>query len=1128
MEWSCAKRMEIAMKKFIGMLVFVVIVGSFAKFAYAAPVAEITTTTIDNGASYIVFLPGMGQMGRNAMTITGSSLYGFTQYTGNLPYSLVSNSALYLIAPYLFLPETISALQITTSVISSPAGQGLTLVSNASSGNLLSAYVTQTQAYIYVKDGNNTVSKYPVSGGTRIWQITPSNLYDIAVGTDGNIYVNAFLGSSYGVNEYDSNGNLVHSLNTAYSSGQLIQGNGYLWGYSGGGANPIQRINNGDSLNCTTGTPAGNVEQLAFDGTNMYAAIMYVNSLSQGVIYKYSNCTLGATFTSGNTYLYGVAVSADTTLWATYYNGSIYGLEHFDASGNILGMYSNGSSTMYQLSFDGKGLLWIQGSGYIYSFNVFTKTYTQYSSSGVSSSYGAIKRDANGTVWIPSAYAYVYACNSSVSPSPQSITLTGASNAYAVDSAIINGGNKVGYSQATVPGGMEYSLNSTASQLYFDLLGNAANIWSANNVSLYSPNYNLSLWGKTFTLGDMNGNYITSDVNSIKIGNSGNYVKASNTGVGITTSAYYLTMSSDTMITGRNGSNIVFSNQGITESSSAISLNASGNSLTVAGSGVTISGLATVSTNGFTTTIPVLNGSIFSVLGANAFTSNGTTASYGGPVTGSTLTQPAVIVEATGVSSSTSSVSLSAQPFTNFTSTGYTGYDFLYDPVLWMGSAGNWINYPLPGWNQQGPPNNFIYGSGYWLAYDPLNKMQSIFGSPYGGMIEAIVLPSNTQDYQRWVGVVSGNTFLQEIANANYFQLKSYAGGSNGNLTFWGGGFTVGTIYADSTGLTLNNNTAVNIGNSSLTVNVGNNTSTVNVNGSTITLSNSTLNIPSTYFNLLATYLSMTTNDGLTSIGDNGGSSWMQAQHLTATTDVIANTFTVPSGSFITAQSLSVPNPNGLTATSYSYNGINMTTTQAGMIGKFSITTYAADQGNKPYTSFQSSNMNGSTSGFQWDFWNYGTGFLSHGQMLFDAFGCCGVALVFPYETAQITTWSAPLTLQGNPLLLTGLYSTPVQIGTSVAYTNITTVTTDAILQASSSIVLCNCSVACTQKLPVINLTTMLGQQITVKDIGAGSCSIIPDAPHLLDKGGGVTLTTMKAITVAPADATNWYVLGGY
>jgi hypothetical protein len=188
--------------------------------------------------------------------------------------------------------------------------------------------------------------------------------------------------------------------------------------------------------------------------------------------------------------------------------------------------------------------------------------------------------------------------------------------------------------------------------------------------------------------------------------------------------------------------------------------------------------------------------------GVNGVLSNGALWQFGvpGPVTGSTLTQSAVIGNVSGVNG-TGSLSLFSSPFTDFLATGHTGYDFIFDPVLWMGSIGNWINYPLPGWNTT--ERGVVNGQGYWLTYDPLNKLAPIFDSPYGGYIEAFILPNANQDYQRYVGG-AGVAFLQEIANQDYFQLKTNYGTLQMGSDAYGGF----TMTADNSNFGIYHNSA--------------------------------------------------------------------------------------------------------------------------------------------------------------------------------------------------------------------------------------------------------------------------------------------------------------------------------
>jgi len=217
---------------------------------------------------------------------------------------------------------------------------------------------------------------------------------------------------------------------------------------------------------------------------------------------------------------------------------------------------------------------------------------------------------------------------------------------------------------------------------------------------------------------------------------------------------------------------------------------------------VTGSTITESASNSITNTIISGILSSLSFSGTNGVVSNGAVAKYGGPVTGSTLTQSAILGTVSGING-TGSLSLAGLPFTNFWATGYTGYDFILDPVLWMGSVGNWINYPLPGWNTT-TGGGLINGQGYWLTYDPLNKLAPIFGSPYGGYMEMFILPNQNQDYQRAVAAVEGAAFLQEIANQNYFQLET----PNGTLQMGSNAYGGFTMTADNSNFGIYHNSA--------------------------------------------------------------------------------------------------------------------------------------------------------------------------------------------------------------------------------------------------------------------------------------------------------------------------------
>jgi hypothetical protein len=218
--------------------------------------------------------------------------------------------------------------------------------------------------------------------------------------------------------------------------------------------------------------------------------------------------------------------------------------------------------------------------------------------------------------------------------------------------------------------------------------------------------------------------------------------------------------------------------------------------------------------------------------GVNSVVSNGALWQFGvpGPVTGSTLTQSAILGNVSGING-TGSFSLVSSPFTDFWATGYTGYDFVFDPVLWMGSMGNWINYPLPGWNTT-TEIGFINAQGYWLTYDPLNKFAPIFGSPYGGYIEIFMLPDINQNYQRYVGAIGGGSaYLQEIANQYYFQLKTH----NGTLQIGSDAYG-GTSLDTQNGYPINIGTNTVSGSASGSVNIGHSQNNINLYGNQISL----------------------------------------------------------------------------------------------------------------------------------------------------------------------------------------------------------------------------------------------------------------------------------------------------
>ena len=125
--------------------------------------------------------------------------------------------------------------------------------------------------------------------------------------------------------------------------------------------------------------------------------------------------------------------------------------------------------------------------------------------------------------------------------------------------------------------------------------------------------------------------------------------------------------------------------------------------------------------------------------GTTAIVSNGGASSYGGFITGQTLTIPTFIMGNTNPTINYS-MGFFANPMTTQTyGTPALIYNFL-DPAMAYQTFGNWYAYPLPGWN-----NTFNYSgynianmNGHFVMDDPSNKLQL---PGYGGIRNFYISP---------------------------------------------------------------------------------------------------------------------------------------------------------------------------------------------------------------------------------------------------------------------------------------------------------------------------------------------------------------------------------------------------
>ncbi len=964
-----------------------------------------TSTNGTNGQTYTTYLPGL------ALSSTGM------QITTSSNGILISSSSL--------------PIQVNTG------GSGNMYLDNAL--NLMGLYTTTSSSgYMYVATGsstNPTLSKYYFdgtgagSGGSPLWQINVQYPYDVAVGNDGNIYISS---NNQNIYEYDTNGNLIRSLTSnGYMYNFMINAQGYIWA-NDGSTYPIRLINYGDTLNCSIPPPASSIfstnQELSFDKTYMYTIGRLSGSPATGYIWKYNKCSLANTFTMPasvvlNGQLFGVAVSADSTLWATYYTSTVphYGLIHIDQNNNVLGTYQNpANSSMYSIGFDGSGMMWIEGSGVIYSFNLNTLSYASYTATNLQTNSGSLKTDVYGDVLMHSSTTIgTYICNSAKNPPVQFVTLNGTTDGLGSgDVQVYNNGLNIGYAQNAVAGGYEYSLNSANSVLHFDALGNLVGIWSPSNLKLYSIN-GIGISGTSITMSSTGGFTLFDNEgsgHSISSGiGSGLVLKAGGNVMTLSSSAFAQSIARNSVIENNYGVYLT----------APIATYLSGGTLTMSVNTITLTTqFMTMSTSKFTMTIGNDIPVAMTFSNSSAVVSNGATAKYGGPITGSGLTQPSMTMSMMGITQPTGSFSLDAVPFTNFTANGYTGYDFILDPVLWRGSAGNWINYPLPGWNTTNPNYfNMIYGNGYWLMWDPYNKLQSTFGSPFGGVVEAILLSSANSDYQRYIGSIGSSSFLQEVANSQYFSLQAH--GSNNKL-----------ILSSASGITLSTN------GSGLNIATANSTINSDVNGIDITSGKGTLRltgdgVANVYLdnpsNTQTLYLGYNTN--YTDISNNvtGNQIVNIGSSLNPNSVVNLPNLTYNSGSFPSGWQLSAPlvattitsnivnivNPTLPTATTYGYNAITATvpyTTTA--FNAMTQSTYDSN-GNLLASTYFTINSQGSNS---WNFYMHNpySGFFT-GTLNIGADGGNGFWITEGGGgTLFIGSSSSGLSLIGNPTVLSG------------------------------------------------------------------------------------------------------------
>ncbi len=121
-----------------------------------------------------------------------------------------------------------------------------------------------------------------------------------------------------------------------------------------------------------------------------------------------------------------------------------------------------------------------------------------------------------------------------------------------------------------------------------------------------------------------------------------------------------------------------------------------------------------------------------------------------------------------------------------------------------------------------------------------------------------------------------------------------------------------------------------------------------------------------------------------------------------------------------TTDGLYVANPEN-SNTLYSYNAISNYAPGYYAGNYFSEITYYNSQ---PFTA-QYQYSNSATSGWEWDFWNYGTGFLTHGVMQFLAPG--GGLSELNFNQANEIHSTATLSIVGSPTQIGGNFNTPVQ-----------------------------------------------------------------------------------------------------